>query len=689
MAAAIDTQFIVKQFGTGLRQVLGSTNTLTTEDAFNHLKVVHGKSDGKHAGVDGETRKVLMDQGFRDCLTNGYLAGESDTALDLTKCRTAVELSIKCARAEMCSVTLPIAVLADIFDVLNLEEAATFFPIVEENVVVWKEELFFAQIKNNLLRICNDLLRRLSRTQDTVFCGRILLFLARFFPFSERSGLNVISEFNLDNVTAYSDAPPAPTDSTEQMEVESKKIQIEKDSNNLNIDYNLYAKFWKLQDYFRNPLQCYQKDKWSEFSKFSTEVLRTFKSSKIDSVAAGTGSGGRKKLKSVGGSEHDMDTSREEEEGVYFAKYLTNQNLLQLQLSDSNFRRYFLLQCLILFQYLKSNVKFKTDTQVLSDDQSRWVEKSKKYVYDLLSETPPNGKEFGVAVRHILDREEQWNEWKNEGCKALKLQESKTGGVTTRPMKRPDGKAMTVSCGSIRKRSKPLGEQIKEANAKKRYLMGNKDLTKLWNLCPDNLEAASAPERDFLPSMDEYLSEAVEQLDPAQQVEESYRKVNDGQWGWRALRLLSKTSPYFFTYGNAPIGTLPKYLTTMLKKHYPDWDSKSKAEAAAAAEGANKEALNTSKDESGGDGKPATLSEEQLEKLAKNLAEKDWTKLAPKLGQGKTELDSYTKEESEDSQRALLMLKQWVKTDGEAATRDEIQYILEGLKMESVLEGVF
>ena len=88
MADAIDTQFIVKQFGTGLRQVLGSTNTLTTEDAFNHLKVVHGKSDGKHAGVDGETRKVLMDQGFRDCLTNGYLAGESDTALDLTKCRT-------------------------------------------------------------------------------------------------------------------------------------------------------------------------------------------------------------------------------------------------------------------------------------------------------------------------------------------------------------------------------------------------------------------------------------------------------------------------------------------------------------------------------------------------------------------------------------------------------------------------
>jgi hypothetical protein len=64
-------------------------------------------------------------------------------------------------------------------------------------VAIWREPMFNAVCKNNLLRICNDLLRRLSRTQNTVFCGRILLFLAKFFPFSERSGLNVISEFNL------------------------------------------------------------------------------------------------------------------------------------------------------------------------------------------------------------------------------------------------------------------------------------------------------------------------------------------------------------------------------------------------------------------------------------------------------------------------------------------------------------
>ena len=58
-------------------------------------------------------------------------------------------------------------------------------------VSTWRETVFFTSFtKNNLLRICNDLLRRLSRTQNTVFCGRILLFLAKFFPFSERLQLN-------------------------------------------------------------------------------------------------------------------------------------------------------------------------------------------------------------------------------------------------------------------------------------------------------------------------------------------------------------------------------------------------------------------------------------------------------------------------------------------------------------------
>ena len=75
--------------------------------------------------------------------------------------------------------------------------------------------------------------------------------------------------------------------------------------------------------------------------QYSTDVLNTFKSYKVDAIS--------------GSRQRKTDDENEQ----FFAKYLTNQNLLQLQLSDSNFRRYILIQFLILFQYLKSAVKFK------------------------------------------------------------------------------------------------------------------------------------------------------------------------------------------------------------------------------------------------------------------------------------------------------------------------------------------
>jgi THO complex subunit 1 len=51
--------------------------------------------------------------------------------------------------------------------------------------------------------MCNDLLKRLSQTVDTTFCGRILILLAKALPLTERSGLNLMSQVNSSNVTTY------------------------------------------------------------------------------------------------------------------------------------------------------------------------------------------------------------------------------------------------------------------------------------------------------------------------------------------------------------------------------------------------------------------------------------------------------------------------------------------------------
>lgn len=52
-----------------------------------------------------------------------------------------------------------------------------------------------------LLRLCNELLRRLSKAKNTVFCGRILMLLSNVFPLGERSGVNLKGEYNVDNIT--------------------------------------------------------------------------------------------------------------------------------------------------------------------------------------------------------------------------------------------------------------------------------------------------------------------------------------------------------------------------------------------------------------------------------------------------------------------------------------------------------
>jgi hypothetical protein len=39
------------------------------------------------------------------------------------------------------------------------------------------------------------------------------------------------------------------------------------------MDYNLYCKFWALQDFFRNPNQCYSKVHWKTFSAVSEKYF--------------------------------------------------------------------------------------------------------------------------------------------------------------------------------------------------------------------------------------------------------------------------------------------------------------------------------------------------------------------------------------------------------------------------------
>ncbi|XP_009385660.1 THO complex subunit 1-like isoform X3 [Musa acuminata AAA Group] len=115
--------------------------------------------------------------------------------------------------------------LEDLTEMSTIKDCKEIFGYIESKQDILGKQELFGRGKLVMLRTCNQLLRRLSKANDVVFCGRILMFLAHFFPLSERSAVNIKGVFNTSNETKYEkDAPDG-----------------------ITVDFNFYKTFWSLQ----------------------------------------------------------------------------------------------------------------------------------------------------------------------------------------------------------------------------------------------------------------------------------------------------------------------------------------------------------------------------------------------------------------------------------------------------------
>ncbi|GAB6028955.1 hyperrecombination- protein [Chamberlinius hualienensis] len=653
-------------------------NLLLETDDINSLYDIYNKQSGS-----ATDKKTALEQAFKDVL---FQVNEDGKNFEYEK---ILKLAIDACNKDICNATLPVLLLNDMFDVNTIESCEKLFIFVENHVDTWKQNLFFNSSKNSLLRMCNDLLRRLSRSQNTVFCGRILLFLAKYFPLSERSGLNVASEFNFENATIFGaeDDIASLSSFSSMNEDQGDDLNSEPPEKIIKVDYNLYRKFWALQDFFRNPNQCYNKISWRTFISHSDEVLNTFMSFKLDDVT-------------LSKSRLQQQNEKGVKQPVYFAKYLTNPELLDLQLSDSNFRRYVLIQFLILFQYLNSGVKFKLESYQITEEQGNSIKATNDKIYKLLEETPPDGVKFAKTISHILRREEFWSTWKNEGCPDI---------------------GQTASESVVEKPTKPIrqkrsaGEELRAATSRDKYLLGNPSLTKLWNLCPDNMAACRSQKRDFLPSMESFFEEAIEQTDPANMIEDEYKLVQNSNYGWRALRLLACRSPHFFTPSNQPISKLPLYLETMIKKVANEMpqtvtddiksDPVDKSLEENGAEESEDELLknteeheescpteqneqNGTSDETESVNIYAPLPVNMIDGISNKLGS-EWKKVAPLLGYEKDEIAQFEGESSNPVDQATKMLTLWRESNDENATPKILMTALKSAGMADLADKIF
>jgi len=81
--------------------------------------------------------------------------------------------------------------LEDLTEMSTIRDCKEVFGYIESKQEVLEKAELLRRGKLVMLRTCNQLLRRLSKASDVVFCGRILMFLAHFFSLSERSAINI------------------------------------------------------------------------------------------------------------------------------------------------------------------------------------------------------------------------------------------------------------------------------------------------------------------------------------------------------------------------------------------------------------------------------------------------------------------------------------------------------------------
>uniref|UniRef100_A0A0E0K7Q4 THO complex subunit 1 n=1 Tax=Oryza punctata TaxID=4537 RepID=A0A0E0K7Q4_ORYPU len=286
--------------------------------------------------------------------------------------------------------------LEDLTEMSTIKDCKDVFGYIESKQDVLGKQELFGRGKLVMLRTCNQLLRRLSKANDVVFCGRIIMFLAHFFPLSERSALNIKGVFNTSNETKYEKAA----------------------TDGISVDFNFYNTLWSLQEHFSNPaLSAANLTRWQKFASNLTVVLSTFEA---------------QPLSDDDGKLNNLD---QEEDAAFNIKYLTSSKLMGLELKDPSFRRHILVQCLIFFDFLKA--PGKTDKEGPTGSMKEEIDSCEERVKKLLEIIPPKGKEFLQSIEHILEREKNWH-LKNNLLKRNQAKLESENGVVPQELLPPE-----------------------------------------------------------------------------------------------------------------------------------------------------------------------------------------------------------------------------------------------------------
>lgn len=184
-----------------------------------------------------------------------------------------LDIVIKMASADNVDTNTPFALLEDLFDTQVISEAENLFGLIEKRAAALTpflgSESRFMRGKLTLIRTSNELLRRLSKSKNTNFCGRILLFMAYALPLAEKSGLN------LKGATAPSTVKFEENEPDEERLVEGGgAAEGSGDVGGEQVNFAFYVTFWGLQRAFSEPAKAIGPDMWDKVHTQLDAVLQ-------------------------------------------------------------------------------------------------------------------------------------------------------------------------------------------------------------------------------------------------------------------------------------------------------------------------------------------------------------------------------------------------------------------------------
>ncbi|KAL7471469.1 hypothetical protein ACHAXS_013097 [Conticribra weissflogii] len=409
---------------------------------------------------------------------------------------------------------------------------------------ITKPQIFTQGSKFCFLRICNTLLKQLSnRDVDSEFAGSIMMALARVFPISERSAVNVLGSFNVENATVFEGKEEFQQGWRVRHSKENKGGSEDGDETGKivntmvpSLGFDFYSTFWGLQKVFTDPQgtilpsrgKLSNPEALTKFNSFTTDV-RTVLAALEGTPTTSTSK--TKKLSSdvSAGSASDITD-------IHHHKYLTSSQLLHLQLRDSDIRIHFLTQLTIVLSYLSSPsatlpTSETSDTTASNDKATptassvvtKQIIELEKRTQQLLRQTPPSGESHWKTLQWILkERESIWRNWKKNKCMPAM---DRSGDNNKDGIER-----MRMVLSGMKRKSPDSSSAGNDAFIKSNHTIGiETDLPKI-----------TAKMTESIPSLSDFLHPYIEALDPENGIEDTYHPRNDKVYCWRALRMLAR-----------------------------------------------------------------------------------------------------------------------------------------------------